>query len=73
MVFALEKARDTIIRRSDKIKLSELIEILQTEDAMSNTYQICMYVCFVYVCVNAYLSEEKVNIYIGKVKIKVDK
>ena len=36
---ASDKARESIIRKGDKIKLSEVIEILQTEDATSNTYQ----------------------------------
>ena len=36
---ASEKARDSIIRKGDKIRLTEVIEILQTPDAMSNTYQ----------------------------------
>ena len=36
---ASTKARDSIIRRGDKILLAEVIEILQTEDAMSNTHQ----------------------------------
>ena len=37
--YASDKARESIIRTGDKIKLAEVIEILQTEDAMSNTYQ----------------------------------
>ena len=36
---ASTKARDSIIRKGDQISLAEVIEILQTEDAMSNTYQ----------------------------------
>ena len=36
---ASAKARDTIIRRGDQILLSEVIEILQTEDATSNTHE----------------------------------
>ena len=36
---ASDKARESIIRKGDKIKYSEVIEILQTEDAMSNTYE----------------------------------
>ena len=36
---ASDKARESIIRRGDKIKHSEVIEILQTEDAMSSTYE----------------------------------
>ena len=36
---ASDKARESIIRKGDKIKHSEVIEILQTEDAMSNTYE----------------------------------
>ena len=36
---ASDKARESIIRRGDKIKHSEVIEILQTEDATSNTYE----------------------------------
>ena len=36
---ASDKARESIIRKGDKIKHSEVIEILQTEDAMSSTYE----------------------------------
>ena len=36
---ASDKAREFIIRKGDKIKLSEVIEILQVEDATNNTYQ----------------------------------
>ena len=36
---ASDKARESIIRRGDKIKHSEVIEILQTEDATSSTYE----------------------------------
>ena len=36
---ASTKFRDSIIRKGDQILLSEVIEILQTEDAMCNTYQ----------------------------------
>ena len=36
---ASDKARESIIRKGDKIKHSEVIEILQTEDATSNTYE----------------------------------
>ena len=36
---ASDKARESIIRKGDKIKHSEVVEILQTEDAMSNTYK----------------------------------
>ena len=36
---ASTKARDTIIRKGDQILLSEVLEILQAEDAMSNTHQ----------------------------------
>ena len=36
---ASAKARDTIIRRGDQILLAEVIEILQTEDATSNTHE----------------------------------
>ena len=36
---ASAKARDTIIRRGDQILLAEVIEILQTEDAMNNTHE----------------------------------
>ena len=36
---ASDKARESIIRKGDKIKYSEVIEILQTEDAMSSTYE----------------------------------
>ena len=35
---ASDKARESIIRKGDKIKLPEVIEILQLEDATSNTY-----------------------------------
>ena len=35
----MDKARESIIRRGDKIKHSEVIEILQTEDATSSTYE----------------------------------
>ena len=34
-----DKAREFIIRKGDKIKHSEVIEILQTEDATSSTYE----------------------------------
>ena len=36
---ASDKARESIIRKGDKIKHSEVIEILQTEDATSSTYE----------------------------------
>ena len=36
---ASTKARDTIIRRGDQISLADVIEILQTEDATSNTHE----------------------------------
>ena len=36
---ASDKARESIIRKGDKIKHSEVIGILQTEDATSNTYE----------------------------------
>ena len=36
---ASSKAKDTIIRRGDQILLAEVIEILQTEDAMNNTHE----------------------------------
>ena len=36
---ASDKARESIIRKGDKIKHSEVIEILQTEDATTNTYE----------------------------------
>ena len=36
---ASTKARDSIIRKGDQISLAEVIEILQTEDATSNTHQ----------------------------------
>ena len=36
---ASDKARESIIRKGDKIKHSEVIEILQTEDAMCSTYE----------------------------------
>ena len=36
---ASDKARESIIRRGDKIKHSEVIEILQTEDATCSTYE----------------------------------
>ena len=36
---ASTKARDSIIRKGDKILLSEVLEILQAEDATSNTHQ----------------------------------
>ena len=36
---ASDKARESIIRKGDKIKLAEVIEILQTEDATNNTCQ----------------------------------
>ena len=36
---ASAKAKDTIIRRGDKISLADVIEILQTEDATSNTHE----------------------------------
>ena len=36
---ASDKAREFIIRKGDKIKLSEVIEILQVEDATNNTHQ----------------------------------
>ena len=36
---ASDKARESIIRKGDKIKHSEVIEILQTEDAMGSTYE----------------------------------
>ena len=36
---ASDKARESIITRGDKIKHSEVIEILQTEDATSSTYE----------------------------------
>ena len=36
---ASDKARESIIRKGDKIKLAEVVEILQTEDATCNTYQ----------------------------------
>ena len=36
---ASAKARDTIIRRGDQILLADVIEILQTEDATSNTHE----------------------------------
>ena len=36
---ASSKARDTIIRKGDKILLSEVLDILQAEDATDNTHQ----------------------------------
>ena len=36
---ASDKARESIIRKGDKIKHLEVIEILQTEDATSSTYE----------------------------------
>ena len=36
---ASDKARESIIRKGDKIKHSEVIEILQTEDATCSTYE----------------------------------
>ena len=36
---ASTKARDSIIRKGDQISLAEVIEILQTEDATSNTHE----------------------------------
>ena len=36
---ASAKAKDTIIRRGDQISLADVIEILQTEDATSNTHE----------------------------------
>ena len=36
---ASDKARESIIRKGDKIKHSEVIEILQTEDTTSSTYE----------------------------------
>ena len=36
---ASDKARESIIRKGDKIKYSEVIEILQTEDATCSTYE----------------------------------
>ena len=36
---ASSKARDTIIRKGDQILLSEVLDILQAEDATSNTHQ----------------------------------
>ena len=36
---ASDKARESIIRKGDKIQHSEVIEILQTEDATSSTYE----------------------------------
>ena len=38
--YASDKARESIIRKGDKIKLAKVIEILQTEDAMCSTYEI---------------------------------
>ena len=36
---ASAKAKDTIIRRGDQISLADVIEVLQTEDAMNNTHE----------------------------------
>ena len=36
---ASDKARDSIIRKGDQVTLAQILEILQTEDAMSNTHQ----------------------------------
>ena len=36
---ASAKAKDTIIRRGDQVSLADVIEILQTEDATSNTHE----------------------------------
>ena len=36
---ASDKARDSIIRKGDQITLTQVLEILQTENAISNTHQ----------------------------------